>query len=112
MDKHILTFNDLILEDLDPNAEQLRDLNLLPKRPWYERERDFKRGFEKDGDITDAIAAFDEAVTKYIDKHFSKQEQRSSEFTDFIWRLRNAAQSAEDPININDATWIDWWVTH
>lgn len=109
---HVLPFDKLILEELDPDAERLRDLNLLPKKSFYKKIDEFKRGFEYDDAIHSAIIAFDDAVYAYVDKHFTSEDKRSKEYLDALRRIRHDANYSEEPIPLMDKTWFDWWVTH
>jgi hypothetical protein len=109
---HVLPFDQLLLEDLDPDAEKLRDLNLLPKQSIYKKIGDFVRGFERDDAINAAITAFDDAVTEYVDKHFTAEDKKAKEYYDAFRRMRNDANDIDASIRLADRTWLDWWATH
>jgi hypothetical protein len=95
-----------VFEDLDGDLSKLRDLELMPKEPMHARISKLKRDFESDDAIAKAIEDFENAASAYIDRNFSNEDQRSTEFTN--WR-RFFAQDCKD---LEKRTWIEWFWTH
>ena len=114
----VKSFSDFITEEEHPDfpgmqrheIEDLQSVGAIQQKPLYQRFSEFRRNFENDSDINDAIDAFNQAAKRYFERTFSGD--KGKELNNFIWHDRNEANDTEDNVPLGDRTWFQWWLTH